>query len=89
MNERAAAYLAKHSVIKLVNGAPEMVIPLERLQGFLDLLGPADVPPEKLQKLYALQATAVQSVQAQVARQNAVTNETGLQVDSSGSTAAE
>jgi hypothetical protein len=67
VNKRAEAYLAKYGVFQIINDVPELMIPLERLQGFLDLLGPADVPPENLQKLYAFQATAVQIVQAQLA----------------------
>lgn len=71
MNDHAAAYLAKHAVIKLIGGVPECMLPLDKLQGFLDLLGPGDVPPGTLQRLYAMQATAVQTVQAHVAHYDA------------------
>src|SRR5258705_3007143 len=69
MNKRAAAYLAQHSVTRHINGVPEVVLPLEKLQGFLDLLGPNDVPPEYqyIQKLYNAQATWVTAIQEQVA----------------------
>jgi len=70
MNKRAAAYLAQHSVTRRINGVPEVVLPLNKLQGFLDLLGPNDVPPEYhyIQKLYRAQATWVTAIQEQVAQ---------------------
>ena len=71
MNDRAAAYLAKHGVRVELNGSVELMLPLDKLQGFLDLLGPNDVPPEKLQTLYRWQAQAVSMIQAQVAQLDA------------------
>ncbi|MFL5801723.1 MAG: hypothetical protein ACJ8CR_08260 [Roseiflexaceae bacterium] len=68
MNDRAAAYLAKHGVMVELNGTVELMLPLDKLQGFLDLLQPSDVPPEKLQTLYRWQAEAMSAIQAQVAQ---------------------
>jgi len=69
MNKRAAAYLAQHSVTKLIDGIPELVLPLDKLQGFLDLLGPSDVPSyHHVQRLYHAQATAVESIQEHIAQ---------------------
>ena len=69
MNKRAATYLAQHSVKLVINGVPELCLPLDKLQGFLDLLNPGDVPPEYIQRLYEMQATAVKRIEAQVQRQ--------------------
>jgi hypothetical protein len=69
MNKRAAAYLAEHSVTKLIDGIPELMLPLDKLQGFLDLLGPSDVPSyHYVQRLYRAQATAVESIKEQIAQ---------------------
>jgi hypothetical protein len=68
MNEHARAYLAQHGVTKIVNGSPERMLPLDKLQGFLDLLGPGDVAPgyEHIQQLYEAQASIVRTIQEQV-----------------------
>ena len=71
MNDRAAAYLAKQGVRVELNESVELMLPLDKLQGFLDLLGPNDVPAEKLQTLYRWQAQAVSTIQAQVAQLDA------------------
>jgi hypothetical protein len=69
VNKRATAYLAQHGVIKLINGSPEWMLPLDKLQGFLDLLNSDDiVPGNDIQRLYYAQAQAVRSVQEQVAQ---------------------
>lgn len=66
MNPKAIAYLQAHAVwIDLGNGQSEFSLPLDKVQGFLDLLQPGDVPPEKLQRLYHMQATLVREVQRQ------------------------
>ena len=62
MNDRALAYLVKHGVLLEIDGVSELVLPLEKVQGFLDLIQPSDVPPDKLQKLYAYQAELVKTV---------------------------
>ena len=69
MNKRAAAYLAQHSVTRHINGVPERVLLLDKLQGFLDLLGPTDVPPgyQNITRLYHAQATWVTALQELVA----------------------
>jgi hypothetical protein len=68
MNERAVAYLAQHGVTKIVDGVPEWMLPLDKLQDFLDLLSPDDVAPgyEHIQQLYRAQAGAVRTLQEQV-----------------------
>jgi len=68
MNERAAAYLRQHRVMLEINGRSELMLPLDKLQGFLDLLTPFDVPPDKIQALYAYQAEAVQRIRDAVAQ---------------------
>jgi len=68
MNARAAAYLTKHSILIGINGVEELFLPLDKVQGFLDLLTPSDVPPEYLQRLYAAQATMVAIITAQAAK---------------------
>jgi hypothetical protein len=69
MNRRAAAYLAEHSVTQLIDGIPELMLPLDKLQGFLDLLGASDIPSyHHLQRLYHAQATAVESIQEHIAQ---------------------
>ena len=64
MKARAAAYVAQHAVMIPVDGVAQLMLPLDKLQGFLDLLLPSDVPPEYVQRLYAMQATAVQTIQS-------------------------
>ena len=64
MNERARAYLLKQSVLLHSNGVPERVLPLDKVQGFLDLIQPSDVPSDKLQKLYAYQAELLEAIRA-------------------------
>ena len=66
MNDRAAAYLTQHGVWVKANESEELMVSLEKLQGFLDLLQPGDVPPEMLQKLYHYQAQAVQEIKKQL-----------------------
>jgi hypothetical protein len=76
MNERARAYLAKHAELKLIDGVSELTLSLDKLQGFLDLLGPSDLLAnspqgrfyEKLQRLYTAQATWVHTIQDKVAQ---------------------
>jgi hypothetical protein len=65
MNARAEDYLRRHAAMITIDGREELSLPLDKVQGFLDLLSPADVPPEKLQTLYAAQATLVRAVQRQ------------------------
>jgi len=65
MNERACAYLLQHAVLLDFDGVPELSLPLDKIQGFLDLIQPSDVPPDKLQTLYAMQAELVKTVRAQ------------------------
>lgn len=65
MNDRAEAYLREHGVVLAIDGHSELVLPLDKIQPFLDLLGPADVPPEKLQDLYRYQTELVAHIQAQ------------------------
>jgi hypothetical protein len=72
MNQRAMTYLFHHGVVKFINGHPDWMLPFEKLQGFLDLLGPADIAPgcDHLQQLYQAQAEAVHSIQAQIVQHN-------------------
>jgi hypothetical protein len=72
MNERAVAYLVRHGVTKVVDGVPEWMLPLDKLQGFLDLLGPDDVAPgyEHIQQLYRAQAGAVRMVEEQITQRD-------------------
>jgi hypothetical protein len=71
MNDQATAYLAQHGIWVKANGSEELMVPLEKLQGFLDLLQPGDVPPEMLQKLYQYQAQAVQEIKKQLTQPGA------------------
>lgn len=68
MNTRAAAYLATYSVTRMIAGIPEVVLPLDKLQGFLDLVEPGDVPSyQHVQRLYHAQASPVHTIQQQLA----------------------
>ena len=64
MNAKLAAYFARHAVsITLNDGSEELMLPLEKVQGFLDLIQPGDLPPDKLQSFYRMQAELVATVQ--------------------------
>ena len=66
MNERAVAYMLRYGKLLPLNGHEELMLPLDRVQGFLDLLTPGDVPPENIQKLYRWQAEAVPALRTQL-----------------------
>lgn len=65
VNNQALAYAMKHGKMMCIDEQGEWMLPLEHIQGFLDLLTPGDVPPEKLQLLYAMQAQLVHEITAQ------------------------
>ena len=62
MNDKATAYVLQHGCFLEINGRQELMLPLDRIQGFLDLIKPGDIPPEKVQTLYAMQATLVETI---------------------------
>lgn len=63
MNTEARAYLAQHGIwVQMDDGTQEFSLPLDKLQGFLDLLHPGDVPPEQVQHLYQMQADLVKHI---------------------------
>ena len=66
MNKKAAAYIARYGVDFAINGRIERMLPLNRLQGFFDLIQPGDVPPDKLQRLYEAQATGVAQIRKEL-----------------------
>lgn len=66
INAKAIAYLLEHSKTFAIDGQAERMLSLERIRGFLDLLQPGDVPPEKLQRLYAMQARFVAEARMQL-----------------------
>ena len=67
MNTKVQAYLARYAkVVQLADGCEELMLPLDKVQGFLDLLHPSDVPPDKVQKLYLMQAQLVSEVRRQL-----------------------
>jgi len=70
MNDRARAYVLQHAVLLEIDGVPELSLPLDKIQGFLDLIQPSDVPPDKLQTLYAMQAELVETIRAQFAQRD-------------------
>jgi uncharacterized protein YsxB (DUF464 family) len=64
MNPKLLAYLELHGKVLDINGVPELVLSADKMQGFLDLIQPSDVPPDKLQLLYAMQETLVQKLRS-------------------------
>jgi hypothetical protein len=70
VNPKLEAYIARHGAwITLPDGREEFMLPLDKIQGFLDLVQPGDVPPEKLQHLYLMQAQAVEEIKRQLREQ--------------------
>jgi hypothetical protein len=59
-------YLREHGVMLNTDGSTELALPLDKLQHFLDLLGPAEVSPNALQKLYRSQSELVTSIETQL-----------------------
>lgn len=67
MNPKAQAYLTRYAtLVKLADGREELVLPIDRVQGFLDLLNPGDVPPDKVQRLYLAQDQLITEVRRQL-----------------------
>lgn len=66
MSVKAVAYLERHGVWLEMDGVHEVVLPLDKLQAFLDLITPLDVPPNRAQVLYLLQAKLVDRLRAQL-----------------------
>jgi hypothetical protein len=81
VNPKLEAYVVRHGRwIALADGSEEFMLPLDKIQGFLDLVQPGDVPPDKLQHLYKMQAQAVEAIKHQL-------RERGIDSDAPGSQA--
>ena len=71
MNNKLIAYLLKHGRFFEINGQQELMLPVDRTHGFLDLIQLGDIPPDRLHYVYALQAQCLQLARKQAPRADA------------------